>query len=138
VTVLQRVPFWAALPVLAAATIGGVYLASRTHDFVWFILVLAIVAIGAVLYLVDYSRLPQPAPPAPRTPRASSASEPSSPALGGSSTAHEPAAPLPVEPAAPLDPVDLEPDYDPVAEADTLESGAPEPSNAPGDGAPPA
>lgn len=125
-SVLERLPFPAALGILAAGTVAGVVVSVRTAVWLW--LVVALVGVGAfaVLYLREYSQLPGPAPRlAPKRtakPR---------PEFFATETPPAPTpAPTPVvEPdTGPVEVDRFDPEYDPVAEADEL---APAPPPAP-------
>ncbi|MCI4325824.1 MAG: hypothetical protein L3K00_08120 [Thermoplasmata archaeon] len=122
-SVLVRLPFPAALAILAAATAGGVVAYAHFESIVYLIATIVVVGAFAVLYLREYSRLPGPAP---RPPRAQTA-RPRSEFFAGEAAA---AAPAPVEVAHKPDtgPVEVDrfdPEYDPVAEADEIETHAP-------------
>ncbi|MCI4326244.1 MAG: hypothetical protein L3K16_01200 [Thermoplasmata archaeon] len=124
-SVLQRIPFVAALAILAAGTATGVYVSAKTHEWLWFVVAIAVVAVLAVLYLREYAKLPGPEdrpPPAPRPPVVEA------PAATAAETDSEGT----VDPArASTGPVEVDkfdPDYDPVAEADALETTAPKPA----------
>jgi hypothetical protein len=121
VSVLQRIPFVAALAIVAAGTVVGVYVAARTHEWEWLVVALVLVGAFAVQYLREYSRLPGPetaVETAPEPERPAPTASPPTQAVDGT-----PSAPGPAEEPAEVDTFD--PDFDPVAEADRLERGAP-------------
>ena len=119
-SVLVRLPFPAALAILAAGTAAGVGVSVRTGTFLWFVVTLAAVAAFGVVYLREYARLPGPEdePVPPRASRNSSAmfaGEPEPP----KATVNPPSA----EPeVGPVEVDAFDPEYDPVAEADELET----------------
>lgn len=124
-SVLQRIPFVAALAILAAGTVAGVYVSAKTHDWLWFVVAIAAVAVLAALYLREYAKLPGPEdrpPPAPRPSAVASAAATASEMNSEGAPEPAPASTGPVE-------VDkFDPEYDPVAEADALETTAPKPA----------
>ena len=123
VSALQRLPFWGAVPILAAGTVAGVYLL-RLGVIVGTVVMFAAVALFAAAYLREYSRLPGPPAwlPEPRTTRSRGPPDSSSPAteVAVDSRGDSPESVAP--PTA--DEEDLDPEYDPVAEADQIDSTA--------------
>jgi hypothetical protein len=126
VSVLERLPFPVALVILAAATAAGVVAFARFGSIVYLVVTVVVVGAFAVLYLREYARLPGPAPRPPRAQTARPrpeffAREPAAPA--------EPMAPVvPSSPPPDAGPVEVDrfdPEYDPVAEADEIETHAP-------------
>jgi hypothetical protein len=130
VSVLERLPFPVALAILAAATAGGVVAFAHFGSVVYLIVTVVVVGAFAVLYLREYSRLPGPEP---RTERAQTArprpeffarepvAVPATPAAGTKAPAATPPTPDP----GPVEVDRFDPDYDPVAEADEIETHAP-------------
>ncbi|MCI4320741.1 MAG: hypothetical protein L3K18_09190 [Thermoplasmata archaeon] len=124
---LQRLPFWAALIVLAGGTAAGVYVGVRTGDVLWILVTLAIVVAFAILYLREYSQLPGPPETDPyRATSPTSASTPSS-SEGFASAEPAPVARTDPDSGGPVEQDAFDPDYDPVADADKIESTAPPP-----------
>jgi len=130
VSFLQQIPFPGALAILAAGTVAGVYATARTGEWWWLVLALVVVGLLAVLYLREYAKLPGPewAP----EPRAKS-SEPGADAraeVPPSTTA--PAAPeAPNASSGPVEVDKFDPEYDPVAEADEIETHTARPPSEP-------
>ncbi|HEV8049857.1 MAG TPA: hypothetical protein VGP88_04625 [Thermoplasmata archaeon] len=128
VSFLQEIPFPGALAILAAGTVAGVYATARTGEWWWIVLALIAVGLLAVLYLREYAKLPGPEwVPEPRAkPVEAPAAAPDAPAP---TAADEPAAESATAPSGPVEVDKFDPDYDPVAEADAIEShgGAPPP-----------
>jgi hypothetical protein len=128
VSFLQEIPFPGALAILAAGTVAGVYATARTGEWWWIVLALIAVGLLAVLYLREYAKLPGPEwVPEPRAkPAEPPAAAPDAPAP---TAADEPAAESATAPSGPVEVDKFDPDYDPVAEADAIEShgGAPPP-----------
>jgi hypothetical protein len=126
VSVLERLPFPAALGILAAATAAGVVASVRFGSFLWVAVAVVGAAVFAVLYLREYSRLPGPPPRPPRPARVPRSNPPAAFFAEERAPPTDPAA----EAAAAPDPRPVEvdrfdPEYDPVAEADELETHAP-------------
>jgi len=127
VSALQRLPFWAALIIVAAGTAGGVYVGVRTANLLWVLVTLVIVVAFAVVYLREYSQLPGPPETDPyRAPPPVTASQPTSSTEPPSVGAAAPASTV-EETGEPVEQDAFDPNYDPVAEADRLESTAPPP-----------
>lgn len=126
VSALQRLPFPAALALLGAGTGAGVYVFVRTSQLLWLVIILVIVGAFAVAYLREYAELPGPPETdpylvsAPR-PAAATRVEVTPPRAVGSEPAGRTADTGPVEQDT------FDPSYDPVAEADELESRSPRP-----------
>ena len=131
VSVLVRLPFPVALAILAVGTGAGVAVSVRTGTFLWLVVALAGVAAFGALYMAEYSRLPGPedelAAPKPSRKKAEMFADESEP-------------PAPTErvptPAAVTGPVEVDafdPEYDPVAEADELETRSTGTAPAPSD-----
>jgi hypothetical protein len=126
VSALVRLPFPVAVAILGVGTAAGVAVSVRTGSYVWLVVAFAAVALFGILYMREYSRLPGPEDePAPAKPSRKKAEM----------FADE--RPNPVETAAPeraeveSGPVEVDsfdPNYDPVAEADSIESESPRPS----------
>jgi hypothetical protein len=126
---LTRLPFPVAVAVLAAGTAAGVVASVRTGTVLWLLVAVAGVAVFGVLYLREYAKLPGPEdePAAPKPPRRKPqvfANETPPPAAESSS--ETPAAEAP--PSGPVEVDAFDPDYDPVADADALET---KPANTP-------
>ncbi|MFI5415277.1 MAG: hypothetical protein ACHQ16_06410 [Candidatus Lutacidiplasmatales archaeon] len=128
VSVLERLPFPAALAILAAGTAVGVVVAVEAHSWLWLVAALVVVGGFAVLYLREYANLPGPerdvAPKRTAAPRPEFfASESPSPTPATTVPAAEPD-------SGPVEVDRFDPEYDPVAEADQLE---PRPASPPPD-----
>jgi hypothetical protein len=121
VSVLERIPFVAALAILAAGTVVGVYVAARTHEWVWLVVALVLVGAFAVQYLREYSRLLGPETAVETAPESERPAPP--PPAPDQAVDGTPSPPGPPEEPAEVDTFD--PDFDPVAEADRLERRAP-------------
>jgi hypothetical protein len=129
VSVLERLPFPAALVILAAGTSVGVVVSVEGHSWLWLIAALVVVGVFAVLYLREYARLPGPerrvVPPkrtaAPRPEFFATEAPPPKPTTS---------APPPEPETGPVEVDRFDPEYDPVAEADQLE---PRPASPPPD-----
>lgn len=118
-SVLERLPFLAALAILAAGTAVGVAVAVEAHSWLWLVAALVVVGGFAVLYLREYATLPGPERVV--TPKQTAAPRPE---FFASET--PPPQPTTTVPAAEPDsgPVEVDrfdPEYDPVADADRLE-----------------
>jgi len=117
---IAPISFGALLAILSIATIVGVGLSVVTHRATLIPVVIGVaLAIGVVFILFTVSA-DDAAPAPPRPPEA-----PSPPPALDFSTAVAPDRSTggPIAEPFPVDPVDLEPGYDPVEEADELDSG---------------
>jgi hypothetical protein len=127
VSALERLPFPAALGILAAGTAAGVVVAVEAHSWLWLVGALVFVGIFAVLYLREYAQLPGPV--RVTTPKQTAIPRPEF--FATEAPPPKPAAvPTPEPDSGPVEVDRFDPDYDPVAEADKLE---PRPTSPPPD-----
>lgn len=120
------ISFGALLGILAIVTVVGVGLSVVLHQTHLIpILIGVILGVGLVYILLTFNA-PETDVGATTVPGAGGTVAGSQTATPGTAAA---AAPGPGAPPAPVDPVDLEPGYDPVEEADRLDSGASSPTS---------
>ncbi len=114
------ISFGALLAILAIVTVVGVGVSVVLHQTHLIpILIGVILAVGLVYILLTFNA-PETDTAATTPPEAGGAVAGSQTATAGTAAA---AAPGPGAPPTSIDPVDLEPGYDPVEEADRLDSG---------------
>lgn len=120
---IAPISFGALLGVLAIATIVGVGVSVVLHRTNLIPIVIGAVLAVGFAYIVITVSPDEAAPTAPPTPPEN---RPTAPESGATPTAAGGTIAGPASaPTAPVDPVDLEPDYDPVADADQLDSRRP-------------
>ena len=113
------------MTILAVGTAAGVYVGVRTGQLLWVLVTLGIVVAFAVVYLREYSQLPGPPETDPyQSPTPTTASV-VSPATDPGAVGAAPAASPVEETGEPVEQDAFDPNYDPVAEADQLESTPP-------------